>query len=110
MRRAALRILARWKVDPSAQAVLVGSSDQDATSCSDEEKLALTCIVDIHAQLRLIFGASDRAYTWMGAPNVAFSGMSALDLIEREGVAGLALVFGCLAEIGSGIKDTDRSS
>lgn len=96
--RAVPEILARWKVDPSKRAALIGPGDQEAAARTDDEKLAMICIADIHAQLRLIFGVSDRAYTWMRAPNTALSGMSAIELVEREGVDGLVLVLGCLTK------------
>jgi len=109
MRRAAPHILAGWKLDASIHTALIGSTDRNASSYSDEEKLALVCITNVHAQLRLIFRGSDRAYRWMRASNAAFSGMSAVELIQGEGLDGLMMIFGYLTRVWATATGTNRS-
>lgn len=49
-----------------------------------------------------MFADSDRAAQWIGAPNEAFAGASALDLMLADGLAGMRRVEAYLdAEIAS---------
>lgn len=59
-------------------------------------------LLGIHRALRCIFTDSDRAARWIGAPNEAFDGASALDLMLADGLAGMRRVEAYLdAEIAS---------
>ncbi|MDE2302004.1 MAG: DUF2384 domain-containing protein [Sphingomonadales bacterium] len=80
MERAAASLVARWGVpDETVDRLLNG----------DERAAAL---LGIHAALRRILADSDRAVRWIGAPNEAFDGDSALDVILADGLAGMQRV------------------
>lgn len=63
-----LRSYRRWKAGE------LGRIDRDG-------KARLSNIMGIHKALRLIFREPQRAYAWMHAPNDAFGGRSALDVM-----------------------------
>ena len=46
----------------------------------------------IHKGLRLIFGDSPRVYAWIKAPNAAFGGQSALDVMLQGELTDLIRV------------------
>lgn len=78
--RATAALLARWGVpDEPANRLLDG----------DEQAAAL---LSIHRALRCIFADSDRAAQWISAPNEAFDGICALDLMLTDGLAGMQRV------------------
>ncbi len=59
-------------------------------------------MLGIHRALRCIFVDSDRAARWIGAPNEAFGGVCALDLMLADGLEGMQRVEAYLdAEIAS---------
>nr|WP_294555751.1 antitoxin Xre/MbcA/ParS toxin-binding domain-containing protein [uncultured Rhodopila sp.] len=62
------RTLARWK------AGTIGRIGRD-------QKARLSNLMGIHSALRLIFREPERAYGWIKAPNQAFGGRSALDVM-----------------------------
>lgn len=90
MARAAAALVARWGVqDEAAERLLNG-----------EERAA--AMLAIHRALRCMFADSDRAAHWIGAPNEAFDGASALNLMLADGLAGMRRVEAYLdAEIAS---------
>jgi len=49
-------------------------------------------LLGIHRALRCIFADSDRAARWIAAPNEAFDGACALDLMLADGLAGMRRV------------------
>ena len=63
-----LRTYRRWKV-------------QGAKRITRDGKARLSNIMGIHKALRLVFRAPERAYAWIKAPNEAFGGRSALDVM-----------------------------
>jgi uncharacterized protein (DUF2384 family) len=63
-----LRTYRRWKAGD------VGRVGRDG-------KARLSNLVGIHKALRLIFREPQRGYDWMKAPNTAFSGQSALEVM-----------------------------
>lgn len=90
MTRAAAALVARW-----------GVQDEAAERLLDGEGRA-AALLGIHYALRCIFADSDRAVRWIGAPNEAFDGASALDLMLADGLAGMRRVKAYLdAEIAS---------
>jgi hypothetical protein len=63
-----LRSYRRWKAGE------IGRIDRDG-------KARLSNIMGIHKALRIIFRDTQRAYSWVKAPNAAFGGRSALDVM-----------------------------
>ncbi len=63
-----LRTHRRWKAGE------LGRIDRDG-------KARLSNLMGIHKALRLIFREPQRAYQWIGKPNEAFGGRSALDIM-----------------------------
>lgn len=63
-----LRSYRRWKAGE------IGRIDRDG-------KARLSNIMGIHKALRIIFRETQRAYAWVKAPNAAFGGRSALDIM-----------------------------
>ncbi len=90
MARAAAALVAYWRLpDEAANRLLDG----------DERAAAL---LGIHRALRCIFADSDRAAQWISAPNEAFGGTCALDLMLTDGFAGMQRVKAYLdAEVAS---------
>lgn len=63
-----LRTYRRWKVDGPAR-------------LGRDGKARLSNIMGVHKALRIIFREPQRAYRWIKAPNAAFAGQSALDVM-----------------------------
>ena len=63
-----LRTYRRWKAEGP------GRIDRDG-------KARLSNLMGIHKALRLIFAEPQRGYAWIKAPNEAFGGKSALDIM-----------------------------
>lgn len=63
-----VRTYRRWKAGE------VGRIDRDG-------KARLSNIMGIHKALRIIFREPQRGYTWIGAPNAAFGGRSAREIM-----------------------------
>lgn len=90
MARAAAALVAHWRLpDEAANRLLDG----------DERAAAL---LGIHRALRCIFADTDRTAQWISAPNNAFDGTCALDLMLTDGLAGIQRVKAYLdAEVAS---------
>ena len=83
-------MVARWGVQDEAAERLLNGDGQTAA------------LLGIHRALRCMFVDGDRAARWIGAPNEAFDGASALDLMLADGLAGMRRVEAYLdAEIAS---------
>lgn len=80
MARAATALVARWGVPDEMVARLLTGEGRAAV------------LLGIHRALRCIFADSDRATRWIGAPNEAFAGASALDLMLADGLGGMQRV------------------
>lgn len=90
MARAAVAVVGRW-----------GVSDEMVERLLEGEGRAAS-LLGIHRALRCIFAESDRAARWLAAPNDAFDGACALDLMLADGPAGMRRVEAYLdAEIAS---------
>ncbi|BEU99423.1 MbcA/ParS/Xre antitoxin family protein [Novosphingobium olei] len=90
MTRAAAVLVARWGVQDEAAERLLNGEGRAAA------------LLGIHYALRCIYADSNRAARWIGAPNEAFDGASALDLMLADGLAGMRRVKAYLdAEIAS---------
>ena len=89
MFRAARRLFAHWGLTDEQAAVLLdmpvrsyrrwkaggqGRIDRDG-------KARLSNLMGIHKALRIIFGDAARGYRWIKAPNQAFGGRSALEVM-----------------------------
>ncbi|EKF19329.1 MbcA/ParS/Xre antitoxin family protein [Nitratireductor pacificus] len=89
MFRATLNLFRLWGLTDEQAAVLLdmpvrsyrrwkggetGRIDRDG-------KARLSNLMGIHKALRLIFREPQRAYQWIGKPNAAFAGRSALDIM-----------------------------
>jgi hypothetical protein len=89
MFRAALGLFQRWSVTDDQAAILLdlpvrtyrrwkagelGRIDRDG-------KARLSNLMGIHKALRIIFSDASRGYGWIKAPNAAFGGRSALDVM-----------------------------
>jgi len=90
MARAAVAVVGRWGVsDDMIERLLEGEGRAES-------------LLGIHRALRCIFAESDRAARWLGAPNGAFDGACALEIILADGAAGMKRVQAYLdAEIAS---------
>lgn len=90
MARAATALVARWGVPDEMLALLLNGEGRAAA------------LLGIHRALRCIFADSDRAARWIGAPNEAFDGACALDLMLADSPGGMQRVEAYLdAEIAS---------
>jgi hypothetical protein len=88
--RAAAELVARWGVPDETVARLLNGEGRAAA------------LLGIHRALRCIFADSDRAVRWIRAPNDAFDGACAIDLMVGDGLAGMQRVQAYLdAEIAS---------
>lgn len=89
MLRAALNLFAKWQITDDEAALLLdlplrtyrrwkagqpGRLDRDA-------KARLSNILGIHKALRILFTEPTRAYGWIKAPNGAFGGQTALQVM-----------------------------
>lgn len=90
MARAAAALVARWRLPDEAANRLLDGDDRAAA------------LLDIHRALRCIFADTDSAAQWISAPNEAFDGTCALDLMLTDGLAGMQRVKAYLnAEVAS---------
>lgn len=88
--RAAAALVARWGVQDEVAERLLNSEGRAAA------------LLGVHRALRCMFADSGRAARWIAAPNEAFDGACALDLMLADGLAGMRRVEAYLdAEIAS---------
>lgn len=73
------RTFARWKAGD------VGRFDRD-------KKARLSNLMGIHKALRIIFSEAQRGYAWVKAPNDAFAGQSALEVMLNGDLVDLMRV------------------
>ena len=89
MFRAAVNMFAKWEITDDQAAILLdvpvrsyrrwkageqGRIDRDG-------KARLSNLMGIHKALRYVFWEAGRSYDWIKAPNAAFAGASALDVM-----------------------------
>lgn len=90
-----------WCLSPAEQAALLGLPEIDAADLlTDQLHQAIFensdtvnriyYLLGIHARLRVLLSPHDLVYKWMRSPNMAFNDMTPIQLIERDGVAGMA--------------------
>lgn len=89
MFRAALNLFARWGITDEQAATLLDMplrsyrrwKAEGPGRLSRDGRARLSNLMGIHKALRIIFTEVQRAYNWIKAPNTAFDGMSALDVM-----------------------------
>ena len=89
MFRAAVNLFRRWGVTDDEAAVLLDLKPrtygrwkaEGPGRISRDGKARLSNIMGIHKALRIIFRENQRAYAWVKAPNEAFGGRTALDVM-----------------------------
>lgn len=89
MFRAVLNLFAHWGVTDEQAATLLGLPVRtfrrwkagDIGRISRDGKARLSNLMGIHKALRIVFSEPSRAYGWIKAPNAAYSGRSALDIM-----------------------------
>ena len=89
MFRAALNLFRLWKITDEQGAILVDMPVRtyrrwkagEAGRIGRDLKARLSNLMGIHKALRLIFREPERGYAWISAPNEAFAGRPALDVM-----------------------------
>lgn len=89
MFRAALNLFRLWRITDEQAATLVDMPARtyrrwkagEAARMGRDLKARLSNLMGIHKALRLVFREPERGYNWIKAPNAAFSGQSALDVM-----------------------------
>lgn len=89
MFRAALRLFGHWGVTDEQAATLLDVGVRTYRRWKVDEpgrigrdgKARLSNLMGIHKALRIIFNDAARGYRWIKAPNEAFGGRSALDVM-----------------------------
>ena len=87
--RAALRLFAHWDLTDDQAAVLLDMPVRsyrrwkagDQGRIDRDGKARLSNLMGIHKALRIIFEDAARGYRWIKAPNDAFAGRSALEVM-----------------------------
>lgn len=89
MFRAALSLFRRWRVPDEQAAVLLDMPLRSFRRwkagqigrIGRDGRARLSNIMGIHKALRIIFADRQRGYSWIKAPNTAFGGKSALEVM-----------------------------
>ncbi|MBR0651628.1 DUF2384 domain-containing protein [Roseomonas terrae] len=90
MFRAALNLFEKWGVSDEQASLLLDvpprtyarwKADRRPGRMGRDDKARLSNLMGIHKALRLIFKEPVRGYRWVKAPNDAFGGRSALDVM-----------------------------
>jgi len=89
----------RWEInDIQSRRILGGMSAHrwlrwkagDFGEIEQDIATRLMLLLGLHVSLRTIFGADTaRAYGWVKAPNSAFAGASALDIMQQQSIKSL---------------------
>jgi len=99
--RAVVGLLGRWNVSSADACILMGEiADTTRSDWSHLEegevgnnRLArMRFLLEIHRALRAIFADAGRAERWINAPNAAFDGRTALEVMLADGLAGITRV------------------
>jgi hypothetical protein len=90
MLRAAVNLFGLWKLTDKQAATLLGATDRSyarwkadgkAGSWPRDLKARLSNLMGVHKALRIVFREPQRGYDWIRAPNRAFGGKSARDVM-----------------------------
>lgn len=104
MARAALKLFRRWGLTDGEAEKLLGlgpaglKAFAPARRIPEETAHRLAHLIGIHASLRAIFRDPAQGYAWVKAPNEAFGGRAALEVMIEGGLAGLDIVRRLLLE------------
>lgn len=92
MARAAVNLFDRWGLTEAQACQLLGELPRRTYSrwkageigrIGRDLKTRLSNLIGIHKALRIIFTEPERGYAWIGRPNAAFGGLSALDVMMQ---------------------------
>lgn len=91
MFRAAINLFSKWGVTDEQAATLLDMpvrsyrrwKAEGPGRLSRDGRARLSNLMGVHKALRIIFVEVQRAYGWIKAPNAAFDGASALDVMLR---------------------------
>lgn len=100
MFRAVRNLFGLWQVSDEQAAVLLDLPLRtyrrwkagDIGRLNRDGKARLSNLMGIHKALRLIFREPQRGYAWIKAPNTAFGGLSALDVMTNGELTDLMRV------------------
>ena len=89
MFRAALNLFRAWEITDEAAATLLDLplrtyrrwKAEGPGRIGRDGKARLSNLMGIHKALRILFREPHRSYAWVGAPNAAFGGHSALEVM-----------------------------
>jgi hypothetical protein len=89
MFRAALNLFSLWKLTDKEAAILLDAPVRSyvrwkaagKVSWSRDLKARLSNLMGVHKALRIVFREPQRGYDWVRAPNSAFEGKSALNVM-----------------------------
>lgn len=89
MFRAAVNLFGKWAITDEQAALLLDLNlrtyrrwkADGANRLDRDTKARLSNLMGIHKALRIIFREPQRGYDWISAPNQAFSGQRALDVM-----------------------------
>jgi len=89
MFRATLNLFRRWEITDEQAAILLDLpvrtyrrwKAESPGRITRDGKARLSNIIGIHKALRIIFREPQRAYAWIKAPNAAFAGRTALEIM-----------------------------
>lgn len=111
MQRAVLRLFEQWDVSDVDAAIILGgiaprtvsrwrAGDLGRATRDLADRMSL--LLGIHKALRIIFEEPSRGYRWIKAPNEAFGGRSALDILRQGGMADIARLRSYLDSVRGG--------
>ncbi|TDR89938.1 MbcA/ParS/Xre antitoxin family protein [Enterovirga rhinocerotis] len=101
MLRAVMNLFERWRLSNADRLVLLGSPSErtfqrwrkgEIGPLSVDTIHRLGDLLGIHKALRYMFTDVERGYAWIGRPNEAFGGRSALDVMRQGAPADIARI------------------
>jgi hypothetical protein len=111
MQRAVLRLFEHWSVSDADAAIILGGIAPRTVSRWRAGELGrvtrdladrMSLLLGIHKSLRILFEEPGRGYRWIKAPNDAFGGRSALDILRQGGMADIARLRSYLVSVRAG--------
>ena len=98
MQRAVINLFGHWNVNDVDAAIILGGiaprtfrrwREGDLGRVNRDLADRMSLLLGIHKALRIIFADAQAGYRWMVAPNEAFAGRSALDVLRQGGMEDL---------------------
>jgi hypothetical protein len=111
MQHTILRLFEHWGVSDADAAIILGGIAPRTVSRWRAGELGratrdlgdrMSLLLGIHKSLRIIFEEPGRGYRWIKAPNDAFGGRSALDILRQGGMADIARLRSYLDSVRGG--------